>query len=121
MKLNHLNLVVPHVSETSAFFETYFGLRCLAQRGQDTFAILTDETGFILTLSNLEKVDAVEYPGIFHIGFNQDSRERVDEIYQRLTADGFQALPPRKFHGAWTFYVDAPGGVSVEVAHQIEV
>ena len=37
----------------------------------------------------------------------QDSRERVDEIYQRLKSGGFEAEPPREFHGAWTFYLRA--------------
>jgi hypothetical protein len=42
----------------------------------------------------------------------------VDEIYARLKADGFDAEPPREFHGAWTFYLRAPGGFLVEVGHQ---
>ena len=60
----------------------------------------------------------VEYPGAFHIGFMQDSRERVDEIYHRLKTDGFEAEPPKEFHGAWTFYLKAPGGFLLEVGHQ---
>ncbi len=118
MSLNHVNLVVPDVSTTRAFFETYFAFHCPERKGRDTFAVLTDDTGFVLTLSNLDKVEKVQYPGIFHIGFMQDSPDRVDEIYERLIADGFQADPPRKFHGAWTFYVQAPGDVMVEVGHQ---
>jgi hypothetical protein len=77
-----------------------------------------DESGFVLTLANFDKVDKVEYPGAFHIGFMQESRERVDEIYRRLTSDGIAAEPPREFHGAWTFYFHAPGGFTVEVGHQ---
>lgn len=117
MSLNHINLTVPDVSRSRAFFETYFGFRCVVGRG-DTLAVLIDESGFILTLSNFDKVEKVEYPGAFHIGFMQDSRERVDAIYRRLTADGFEAEPPREFHGAWTFYLNAPGGFLVEVGHQ---
>ena len=48
----------------------------------------------------------------------QDSRERVDEIYHRLKSDGFEAEPPKEFHGAWTFYLKAPGGFLLEVGHQ---
>ncbi len=118
MRLNHINLTVPDVGRTRAFFETYFGLRCVFEPGRDTLAVLIDESGFILTLSNFDKVDRVEYPGVFHVGFMQDSRARVDEIYRRLTADGFEAEPPREFHGAWTFYLQAPGGFTVEVGHQ---
>jgi catechol 2,3-dioxygenase-like lactoylglutathione lyase family enzyme len=118
MRLNHLNLTVPSVSQSRAFFESYFGLRCVFERGRDTLAVLMDETGFVLTLANFDKVDKVEYPGAFHIGFMQDSREKVDEIYQRLKSEGIDAEPTREFHGAWTFYFRAPGGFVVEVGHQ---
>ena len=89
------------------FFEKYFGFRCIFERDGRNLAVLRDESGFILGLSNLTNVDKVEYPGIFHIGFMQDSRERVDEIYRRLTADGIDAGKPKEFHGAWTFYFRA--------------
>jgi catechol 2,3-dioxygenase-like lactoylglutathione lyase family enzyme len=118
MALNHVNLVVPDVPRTRAFFETYFGFHCVVERGRDALAVMRDDSGFILTLSNFDKVDAVEYPGVFHVGFFQDSPERVDEIHRHLTADGFEAESPRNFHGAWTFYIKAPGGFTVEVGHQ---
>ncbi|MGO9466939.1 MAG: VOC family protein [Isosphaeraceae bacterium] len=118
MALNHINLSVPDVALTRTFFENYFGFRCVFERGRDTLAVLVDESGFILTFSNFDKATEVEYPGAFHIGFMQDSRERVDEIYERLKADGFEAKPPMEFHGAWTFYLRAPGGFLVEVGYQ---
>jgi lactoylglutathione lyase len=118
MVLNHVNLTVPDVPHAREFFERYFGLRCVAERGRDALAVLIDESGFVLTLNNFDKADKVEYPGAFHIGFMQSNRERVDEIYQHLTADGIDAEPPREFHGAWTFYFRAPGGFLVEVGHQ---
>ena len=118
MKLNHLNLSVPNVSETREFFETYFGFRCVMSRGRDTLAVLVGDDGFVLALSNFDKATSVEYPGAFHIGFMQDSRVRVDEIYESLKSGGFTTEPPREFHGAWTFYLRAPGGFVVEVGHQ---
>jgi lactoylglutathione lyase len=118
MKLNHVNLTVPDVSQTRNFFETYFGFRCVVERGKEALAVLTDDSGFILTLNNFNKDKEVEYPGAFHIGFMQDSRERVDEIFNTLKAGGFEAEPPKEFHGAWTFYLTAPGGFLVEVGHQ---
>jgi catechol 2,3-dioxygenase-like lactoylglutathione lyase family enzyme len=118
MVLNHLNLTVPDVRQTREFFETYFGLRSILTRGRDTFALLTDESGFVLSLNNFDKATKVEYPGAFHIGFMQESRARVDEIYQSLKSAGFEVEPPKEFHGAWTFYFRAPGGFIVEVLHQ---
>jgi catechol 2,3-dioxygenase-like lactoylglutathione lyase family enzyme len=118
MRLNHLNLTVPDVPGSRKFFETYFGLKSFDGGGRDGFALLVDESGFVLTLNNFEKATEVSYPGAFHIGFHQESRERVDEIHQRLKADGFDVKTPKEFHGAWTFYFRAPGGFLVEVFHQ---
>jgi lactoylglutathione lyase len=118
MRLNHLNLTVPDVPRSRDFFETYFGFRCVFERGGDTLVVLTDEAGFVLTLSNFNNATEVEYPGAFHIGFMQETREQVVQIYERLKAAGFDAKTPKEFHGAWTFYLRAPGGFLVEVLHQ---
>ena len=118
MALNHLNLTVPDVPQTQAFFETYLGFRCVAEPQSDALVVLVDESGFVLTLNNFDKAGEVVYPGAFHVGFRQDSREQVDALYQRLKADGFDLKPPHEFHGAWTFYFRAPGGFLVEVFHQ---
>src|SRR5262245_17697575 len=40
MRLNHLNLTVPDVSQTREFFETYFGLRCVLEKGRNTLVVL---------------------------------------------------------------------------------
>jgi catechol 2,3-dioxygenase-like lactoylglutathione lyase family enzyme len=118
MRLNHLNLTVPDVRKTRGFFEKYFGFRCLMERGDDALVVLADESWFILTLNNFGKATEVEYPGAFHVGFLQDTRGQVDAMYERLKSDGFEAKPPHEFHGAWTFYLQAPGGFLVEVFHQ---
>ena len=48
MALNHLNLTVPNVPPTRAFFETYFGFRCLGKGQSDDIVVLVDESGFVL-------------------------------------------------------------------------
>jgi len=120
MRLNHLDLSVPDVAQSQAFFETYFGLRRIVSVSRDDqeVAVLTDESGFALTLNNFDKRRPIEYPDGFHVGFMQDSRERVDEIHARLRDDDFDVGPPREFHGAWTFFFRAPGGFDIEVLHQ---
>ena len=118
MALNHLNLTVPDVPQTRAFFETYFRFRCVAGGQSDALVVLVDESGFVLTLNNFAKAAEVAYPGAFHVGFRQDSREQVDALYQRLKGDGFDMKPPHEFHGGWTFYFRAAGGFLVEVFHQ---
>ncbi len=70
-----------------------------------------DDKELILSLFKDEKITE---PQTTHIGFMQDSEAKVDEIYQRLRADGFEMEPPKRSHG-YTFYVIAPGGFMVEV------
>ncbi len=119
MKLNHLNLTVSDISGAQTFLETYFGLAAPfgpAQNGPvGPVAILTDDNGLVLSLMNPQNQDDVSYPGLFHIGFTQDSRADVDALYQRLNDAGFKAKPAHVFHGSYTFYVKAPGGFTVEV------
>jgi catechol 2,3-dioxygenase-like lactoylglutathione lyase family enzyme len=114
MKLNHLNLTVSDVSRAREFLETYFGLTTLAERNYagDGFAMMTDDNGSALSLMEKKQVS---YPGTFHVGFVQVSEGRVEEINRRLKDDGFEVKPPARLHGAWSFYVQAPGGFTVEV------
>jgi catechol 2,3-dioxygenase-like lactoylglutathione lyase family enzyme len=110
MKIHHLNLTVTDVSATQEFLETYFGMTCRANRGKG-FAIMHDDDGFVLTLM---KGSEVNYPKTFHIGFPQENEEQVNKINQRLKEDGFNVEPPKQLH-RYTFYVEAPGGFTVEV------
>lgn len=114
MKLNHLNLTVTDVSAAHGFLEKYFGLRSMGE-GNDKMAGLFDDDGLTLVLMRGGRATEVRYPAGFHIGFMQESEARVNEINQRLQNDGFDVPPPQRLHGAWTFYFQAPGGLTIEV------
>ena len=114
MLLNHLNLAVADVAQTQQLLEKYFGLRRVVP-GSAALAILRDDGGLVLTLSNFGKATAVTYPEDFHLGFRQDTEEQVNQLHQRLLADGFLVDAPRKLHGSWTFYWREPGGLLIEV------
>jgi catechol 2,3-dioxygenase-like lactoylglutathione lyase family enzyme len=109
MNLNHLNLTVPDVQATEEFLKKYFDLKTVTTRG-DSFTLLSDDQGMLLALMKGQ----AEYPKSFHIGFVQESDEQVNKINQRMKEDGIDVDPPRNAHG-WTFYVQAPGGFTVEV------
>lgn len=111
MKLNHLNLTVTDVPATRRLFETYFGLTGMEGGGSETFDAVFDD-GSVITLMTGA---GASYPKTFHVGFIQESEERVDEINRRLKGDGFDVKLPKRFHGAWTFYFRAPGGFMIEV------
>jgi catechol 2,3-dioxygenase-like lactoylglutathione lyase family enzyme len=113
--LNHLNLAVSDVQQARAFLVKYFGLDLGGKPGNDTIAFLRDDNGLVLTLTNVDRAAEVQYPGAFHVGFIQESREKVDEINRRLREDGLEVDPPQKLHGSWAFYFRAPGGFVIEV------
>ncbi|HEV7278272.1 MAG TPA: VOC family protein [Devosiaceae bacterium] len=109
MALNHINLTVSDAAKAASFLTTYFGMRRMGQRGRNMI-FLSDENRMVLAL--MKGKDAV-YPGNFHIGFIQPDRAAVDAIYQRLVAANIPVDPPDEHHG-YTFYVQAPGGFTVE-------
>ena len=115
MKLNHLNLTVTDVPETHAFLEKYFGLKSMGCNKNMGF--LSDDDGAVISLTNMKIAQETEvrYPASFHIGFIQESEERVNQINRRLQDDGFDVAPPARMHGSWTFYFRAPGGFTIEV------
>jgi lactoylglutathione lyase len=113
VKLNHVNLTVDDVPAASQFLETYFGLRPIGE-GRKNFAALFDDDDLVLTLIGVGRSRKVSYPKTFHIGFMQATEADVDELNERLRDDGFDVDPPSRQH-AWTFYVEAPGGFTVEV------
>jgi lactoylglutathione lyase len=121
MTLNHLNLTVTDVPAARQFLETYFGLQghtnpytgeMSAVTGSAGFAVLFDDAGLVLTLMK-GRAD-LTYPPTFHIGFMRASEQAVNEMHERLRRDGYEADEPSRSH-AWTFYVRAPGGFTVEV------
>ena len=110
MKLNHVNLTVTDVRASAAFLETYFGLT--NEGGNAGMAFLSDGDGFVLTLMK-GKPAAVTYPSTFHVGFFVDGEATVDHVHARLTEGGFAPSALERHH-AYGFYVQAPGGFTVE-------
>jgi lactoylglutathione lyase len=116
MKLNHINLTVTDVPKARDFLVNYFGMRNMG--GNKGMGFLTDETdgwGFVLTLMKASKEMQSKYPGTFHIGFFIDSRETVDQLNQRLKRDGYDVTEPADTGHSYGFYIEAPGGFTVEV------
>ena len=98
MQPNHLNLAVPDVLETRKFFETYFGFRDIeGVKPTKLIAVMTDDSGFILTFSNFTKTTEVQYPEGFHVGFIQESPERVNEIQPNAQRRRLRCRGPAQF------------------------
>lgn len=116
MKLNHINLTVTDVRAASNFLVKYFGLRDMG--GNAGMGFLTDdenEWGFVLTLMKAGKRTEVKYPGNFHIGFFVENEAKVDEINRRIKQDGYEVPTPERNNHAYGFYIEAPGGFTIEL------
>lgn len=112
MKVNHLHLMVTDVSAATTFLEKYFGLK--RNWGNDGLSVLMDDEGLVLTLMKMARTGSHEYPDNFHIGFFVESEEKVNYLNHWLKEDGYNVLPPEQHH-AYSFYINAPGGFTIEV------
>jgi catechol 2,3-dioxygenase-like lactoylglutathione lyase family enzyme len=116
MKLNHINLTVPDVHETAAFFEKYFGFGVIAERNEGSLLVLSGENGFILALNECGKAGETGYPPRFHIGFIRNSLSEIDEVVVVMRNDGIEVEAPQRRHDRWNTYFSAPGGVQIEIS-----
>lgn len=112
MKLNHIHLMVTDVRAASIFMEKYFGLQNAG--GNDGLTVLLDKDGLVLTFMKMGRTGSTQYPDNFHIGFFVESESKVDQLNQRLKEDGYDVAPPERHH-AYSFYVGAPGGFTIEI------
>jgi catechol 2,3-dioxygenase-like lactoylglutathione lyase family enzyme len=100
MKINHLNLSVPDVPQTGRFFVEFFGLRLTEEKGRNALAVLYDDAGFSLILSNFDRKTTPSYPRDFHLGFIQEDREQAQAIHARLQAAGYSLKSPQGMYGS---------------------
>lgn len=117
MKLNHVNLNVPNAQESRHFLEKYYGLRSMEGTTDDaTFIGMLDGEGFVLVLLENEGGKESIYPESFHIGFLDQSEEKIHEIYQRLKEDGYEVEEPFIRHGGLNLYFRSPGGFTIQIS-----
>ena len=115
MKINHVDLHVSDVDAAREFFERFFGLRCAYQR-QGQIAILEDEAGFQLGVSNLRGSPPPAYPPAFHVGFVLERTGEVREIHDSLKAAGIgMKFELQEAGPALAFQCVGPDAIPVEV------
>lgn len=117
MTINHLNLVVNNLHDTVSFFETYFGFKCIAEKG-GVISILKNQENFTLVLMT-GKEGPVNYPKNFHIGFMLESLQMVDDLYLKLKANMELTQSPAKIRDSYGFYFYFDT-VFIEVGHYLE-
>ena len=112
MELNHVNFQVDDVQRAQEFMQEYFELELVGDPDAPVVA-LADERGLVFTLMDNGTEEVVTHPS--HIGFFVDDRSTVDDFHDRLEEDGFTVTHTEVRHGTYDFYVEAPGGFSIEV------
>jgi catechol 2,3-dioxygenase-like lactoylglutathione lyase family enzyme len=116
MKLNHVDLQVSNVSKARNFFETYFDFHCEYRR-EGEIAILKDEAGLSLGVSNLFDSPAPDYPPDFHIGFILENEDEVRPMYEHLKAVGVPMKAEFSRRGPNVYFVClAPDSIAIEVS-----
>jgi lactoylglutathione lyase len=67
-----------------------------------------------------KKLQEKPYPESFHVGFLQPSSDAVNDLHSRIQAIGLPLSPPGPMRrNTFGFYVQAPGGVLVEVSSHV--
>lgn len=126
MRLNHLDLHVPDVAATRDVLVAAFGLIEVETRGANGLAILRDDAGLELVISQpIEKFGGADSVSVgrntYHIGFMLPSREAVDAQFERAKSAGCEIRqPPSAVRGGWLFYCFAPGRILIEVGWRPE-
>jgi hypothetical protein len=110
-----VDLQVSDVDGAREFFETLFDFRCTFQRRKE-LAILEDEAGFSLGVSNLFDSPAPVYPPDFHIGFVLETEAQVRAQYERLTRAGVAMKAELAIGGPNIYFMCVgPDSIPVEV------
>ncbi|MGE0161259.1 MAG: VOC family protein [Gemmatimonadales bacterium] len=115
MHVNHLDLQVSDVGAARRFFETHFGLRLVHQR-EGQLAMLEDDAGFSLGVSNLFGSPPPVYPPDFHLGFILSTEAEVRTCYDRLRAAGVPMRSELRRGGPNLYFMClGPDSIMVEV------
>lgn len=115
MKLNHIDLQVSNIEAAREFFERSFGLRCIYRRAGQ-IAILKDDGGLELGVSNLRGSPPPAYPPDFHVGFVLASAGEVRGTYERLKTAGVRIKIDLREGGPNLFFVCAgPDAIPIEI------
>ncbi|APR86186.1 Lactoylglutathione lyase [Minicystis rosea] len=115
MQLNHLDLQVPDVLATAAFFERHFQFEIHGNRTSPAIAILTGPGDFTLVLQQKRATDG-PYPEGFHIGFIVDDDVTVRRKHAEIVAAGIESGDVSESNRGVMFYFKAPGDILIEVS-----
>lgn len=107
MRIEHTAMYFTDLERAKAFFEEYFG----AAAGEPYRNERTGFSSYFLTFDGGERLEIMNRPdaadrdssspqnGYDHIAFSAGSRERVDELTERLKRDGYKVTSEPRVTG----------------------
>ena len=100
MQIEHVAMYVKDLEKTREFFEKYLG----AVSNKEYHNPVTDFRSYFLSFDTGARIEIMNKPvmedadktlnrtGLIHIAFSVGSQEKVDELTNRLKADGYRII-----------------------------
>ena len=125
MKIEHIAMYVEDLDRARAFFETYFE----ARSNDGYYNKSTGFRSFFLSFQDGARLELMKKPlvekrqkeaketGYAHLAFSVGSREKVDELTDRLKQDGYEVLsgPRTTGDGYYESCIRGPEGNRIEI------
>ncbi|WP_019499083.1 VOC family protein [Pseudanabaena sp. PCC 6802] len=124
--INHLALTVSNLQYSEDFYNFFLGFMGYEQGEKTEHLILWFSHNGVVTISPANPSSPNQNhdrysPGLHHLAFSADSREQVDELYQKLVDRGVEILDtPAEYDylpGYYAVYWLDPDGIKLEFVH----
>ena len=125
MKIEHVAMYVNNLEGTKEFFLKYLGGKANDMYHNKTTGFrsyfITFDDGARLEVMNKPVMDddkkGLNRTGFIHIAFSVGSRERVDELTEQLSRDGFEVIsgPRTTGDGYYESCIIGPEGNQIEI------
>lgn len=115
MKLGHVHIKVNDLEESVDFYRTLLGLEVRERSGRYVFMSSTSvHHQLALQRVHGSPVETRDRPGLYHVAFEVDDREELEDAYDRAQDLGCDPEPVD--HGiSESFYLSDPSGNGLEV------
>ena len=124
--LRHLALRVRDIQVSQAFYERHFDMKVVWKPDPDNVYLSTGVDNLALhqvSKEEFEKFAASPHHPLDHLGFLMDSREKVESLFEEVSAEGVRIVHPPKLHRdeSFSFYVADPDSNTIQVLFEPKI